>query len=376
MRKIRAVAVKELKQIGRDPLTLVILIGLPAFLLVLFGYAISFDVEHIRLGIQDRDRSAASRELIEAFLRSGKFDRVEELPAGAKVDGFLERRRVQAVLVVPEAYGRDLDAGREVRVQFLLDGTDATTATTVQGYAEAITAAVGAGIIQRGLTAASGATPLAAAIEYRPRVWYNPELESSYFLVPGLIAFIMMLTGVLSTALSLVREKERGTLEQLRVAPLRTFQLLVGKTIPHLAVALAGTYLVLLAARLLFGLEVKGSQVDLFLATLLFLIGALAWGLLVSTLADTQAAAFQFGIFSALLPTMILSGFIFPIRNMPQVLQWLSYLVPARYYLVILRGIVLKGADLSPYWDQMALLALYTTVVLILATVRFARRNA
>jgi ABC-2 type transport system permease protein len=372
MRKIGAVAWKELKQIRRDPLSLIVLIGLPSLMLVLFGYAIDFDVEHVQLAVVNRDPGAASRELLRAFQGTGKFDLVAFLPPGADPEWWLERRRAQAVLILPEDLSRELAAGRTARVQLLLDGTDSTAATTILGYAQAVVAAAGA----RLATEALGLAAAPAAIDYRPRVWYNPELESSHFLVPGLIGFIMMLTAVLSTALSVVREKERGTLEQLRVAPIGTFELLLGKTLPYLGTTLLAVVLILAGARVLFGLEVRGSYLDLFLATLVFLFGALGWGLFVSTIADNQATAFQIGIFSALLPTMILSGFVFPIRNMPLVLQLLSHLVPARYYLVVLRGVVLKGADLAPYWDQMAAMAIYAVAVLSLAAARFARGTA
>ncbi len=373
MRAVWAVALKELRQAVRDPLSLVVLVGLPTFLLILLGYAISFDVEHVRLAVQDRDMSAASRAVIRAFTSSGKFDLQRSLPAATDLDRLLESGTVQAILVIEEGFGSDLASGETVPLQLLLDGTDATTASTIQGYATSISSAVGLELVRRQTTPRVGPQNRFSGIEYRPRIWYNPELESSHFLVPGLIAFIMMLSGVLSTALSLVRERERGTLEQLRVAPLRTVQLLLGKTLPYLAFSLLAVALILVAARLMFGLVVKGPLLDLFLATLLFLLGSLGWGLLVSTLADTQSAAFQIGIFSALLPTLILSGFVFPIRNMPLVLQGLTYLVPARYFLVILRGIALKGTGLEPYWDQMGFLALYALVVLTLAGLRFAR---
>jgi ABC-2 type transport system permease protein len=184
-----------------------------------------------------------------------------------------------------------------------------------------------------------------------------------------------MLTAVLSTALSVVREKERGTMEQIRVAPIRTVELILGKTLPYLGISLAATAIILIAARVLFGVEVKGPYFDLFLATLLYLTGALGLGLLISTLADSQAMAFQVGMLVSMLPAILLSGFIFQIRSMPTPLQWITHLVPTRYYLVILRGIIIKGSGLGPYWDQMGYLALFSTVVLGLASLRLARKE-
>jgi len=376
MRKILAVAHKEVRQIVRDPLTLVMLLGLPAFMLVIFGYAISFDVDHVALGVQDRDRSPASRELIASFVENDRFDLAAELTTDLAIERAIEESRVYVVLVIPEGFGSDLAAGRRAAVQLLLDGTDSTSATTILGYATGVVAAVNARLRVARLRHAGVERALAAAIDYQPRVWYNPELNSSYFLVPGLIGFIMMITAVLSTALSVVREKERGTLEQLRVAPVRTLEILLGKILPYLVISLLAMTLILTAARFLFGVVVKGSYVDLFLVTLLFLLGAIGWGLMISTLADSQAIAFQIGVMTALLPTLLLSGFVFPIRNMPWVLQLITYIVPARYYLITLRGIILKGSDLGPYWDQVGCLGLYTLAVITLASVRFGRREA
>ena len=214
-----------------------------------------------------------------------------------------------------------------------------------------------------------------AGIDYQPRVWYNPELKSTQFLVPGLIGFILMLTGVLSTALALVREKERGTMEQLRVTSLRPGELIVGKTLPYLAISLLATVIILLAARFLFGVAVQGSYVDLFLATLVYLVGALGFGLLVSSISETQAMAFQVGTLTSMLPAIFLSGFIFPIRGMPDALQLITYAVPARYFITVMRGVILKGAGLRPYAQDMAFLVLYAAVVMTIASVRLTRKE-
>ncbi len=386
MRKIRAVAVKELKQVLRDPLSLLMLLGLPAFMLVLYGYAISFDVEHVGLAVQDRDLTPDSRALVAALVNSQQFDLAGSLPPGADPGPAFARGAARAALVIPEGFARERAAGREARVQFLVDGTDANTATALLANlggtlarfnATATARALGAEGAAGAATGATAASPsLSAGIAFSPRVWYNPELKSSHFLVPGLIGFIMMLTAVLSTALSVVREKERGTMEQLRVSPLHGAQLIVGKTLPYLAVSLLASALILLAARVLFGVAVRGSYVELGLVTLIYLLGALGWGLLLSTLADTQALAFQLGIISSMLPAIFLSGFIFPLRGMPEPLQLLSHVVPARYYVALLRGIILRDAGLSVAWPQLAGLVAYTTIVLGLATLRLSRQEA
>jgi ABC-2 type transport system permease protein len=376
--KSRAIAVKEYRQAARDPLSLAMLIGLPTLMLLLYGYAVNFDVRHIRLAVQDRDKSAASRDLEAAFVNSGYFDLVADLAAGADLAGLTERREAAAVLVIPERYGRDVAAGRTARVQLLLDGADATTATTVLAYATQVVAEMDVEIQRATLTRSAAALPAGATaspIDYQPRVWYNPELRSTQFLVPGLIGFILMLTAVLSTALSVVRGEARGTMEQLRVTSLTAGELLIGKTVPYLSISLAAAATILLAARLLFGVTVRGSYLDLFAATLIYLVGALGFGLLVSSVSNSQAMAFQLGTTTSMLPAIFLSGFVFPIRSMPPAVRALTYAVPARYFLVVLRGVILKGAGLAPYLRDVVFLVVYALAVLGLAFARLRRRE-
>jgi ABC-2 type transport system permease protein len=395
LNKIRALTVKEYRQASRDPLSLAMLLGLPTLMLLLYGYAVNFDVRHIRLAIEDRDKSSASRDLESAFVNSGYFDLVADLPAGADLQRLTERREAAAILVIPETYGRDVAAGRTARVQLIVDGADANTATTVLGYATSVVAEVDIEVQRAtllrsapaaGASVASSANatnpanaakpaPAAAPLDYEPRVWYNPELSSTQFLVPGLIGFILMLTAVLSTALAVVREKERGTMEQLRVSSLSPGELLVGKTLPYLSISLAATALIVLAARVLFGVVVRGSYLDLFAATLIYLVGALGFGLLVSSVSNTQAMAFQLGTSTSMLPAILLSGFIFPIRSMPAAVRAITYAVPARYFLVVLRGVILKGAGLAPYRQDVVFLLVYALVVLGLAFARLARKE-
>lgn len=374
MRRLAAVVVKEVRQVRRDPFSLTMLIALPAFMLVLYGFALNFDVRHVRLAVQDRDRSAASRELVAAFTHSTYFDLVATPAPGDDLDTLLERRVARAVLVVPEAYGRGLAGGRGAPVQLLLDGADSTTAQTVLGYARALVAEQNGALVAQALLRAGRRAEPVLVLE--PRILFNSELQSTKFLVPGLIGFLLMLTAVLSTALSVVREKERGTMEQLRIAPLRTGELILGKTIPYLGISLLATLIVLLAARLLFGVEIRGPHLDLLVAVLLYLFGALGFGLLISTLAHTQVLAFQAGLIASMLPAILLSGFIFQIRVMPVPLQLVTYLVPARYFLVILRGIILKGEGLATYWPQVGALVLFGVATVALASVRLARREA
>jgi ABC-2 type transport system permease protein len=373
VRRLRAVVVKELRQIGRDPFSLLMLIAFPGLMLVLYGFALNFDVRHVRLAVQDRDRSARSRELIASFTHSTYFDLVATPAPGEDLARLTETGVARAILVIPEEYGRDLAAGREATVQLLLDGADSTTAATILGYARALVSGENADLVVEELARAGRrATP---PLDLAPRILYNPDLESTQFLLPGLIGLLMMITAVLSTALSVVREKERGTMEQLRVAPLRTLELILGKTFPYLGISLLGTLIVLVMARVLFGIEIRGSHLELLVVVLLYLFGALGYGLLISTIANNQTFAFQAGLITSLLPALLLSGFVFQIRIMPRWLQAITYLVPNRYFLVVLRGIILKGERLATYWPDVWALVAYGVAVTALASLRLVRRE-
>ena len=364
-----AVCRKELRQIRRDQRTLLILIFVPAFFLLLYGYALNFDIRHVRLAVQDRDRTPESRAVVSAFINSGYFDFAGSVHAATEAGRMLDLNDARAVLVIAEGFGRDVRTGRTAPVQVIISGDNANTATAVLGYATSILRTANEQL-------APGGVELAPLLTVEPRIWYNPELRSTLFLVPGLIAYIAMITAVASTALSIVREKETGTIEQIRMAPLDTFSFIVGKTIPYFIIALASAALIIGASMLLFGLPMRGNWVSLLIALSLFLIGALATGILISTVADSQQLAFQMALLISFLPTIMLSGFIFPINSMPRALQLITHLVPARYFLIALRGIVLKGTALSLLVPQLAALFIYATAMLALASLRLARERA
>jgi ABC-2 type transport system permease protein len=360
-----AVSRKELRQISRDRRSLLILVFLPAFFLFLYGYALNFDIRHVSLGVEDRDQTPASRELIGRFSNSSYFDVEAVVHDPSAVVSLIDRGRVRALLVVPADFAGDLHQGRSPVVQVILDGDNANTATTVLGYANAVLAEA---------SVVLGARPTARLVTLEPRVWYNPELRSSLFLIPGLIAYISMITAVVSTALSIVREKETGTIEQVRMAPVSTSAFVVGKTVPYLVLSQAAALLVILAAMALFDLPMRGNWLALNVVLAVFLLGALGTGLLVSTMADSQQVAFQAAMLVAFLPTFLLSGFIFPIASMPIVLQYITLVVPARYFLVALRGVVLKGLDLPALWPSLLAMSIYAVLVLGLSAVRLSRR--
>ena len=365
MTGLLAVAVKELRQIRRDSRTLVILIFLPTFFLFLYGYALNFDVRHIAVAVEDRDHSAESRQLIADFTRSTYFDVVAVVTSPEELTALVDRGAARAAIVVPAEFSDALRQGDTAEVQIIIDGDNANTATTVLGYVTAVL---------RTSAATLGGRPLARMASVEPRIWYNPELRSSVFLVPGLIAFISMITAVISTALSIVREKERGTMVQVRMAPISTLAFVVGKTTPYLVLSQVGALGIVLAAMVFFDLPMRGSWLALGAVTVVFLVGALGTGLVVSTFADTQQVAFQAAALIAMLPTLILSGFIFPLSSMPLALQYISAVVPARYFLIALRGIVLKGLDLGELLAPIGALAIYATAVLALAAMRLSRR--
>jgi ABC-2 type transport system permease protein len=362
-----AVARKELRQIARDRRTLMILVFIPVFFLLLYGYALNFDIRNVALAVQDRDGTPQSRALVSAFVNSGYFDLVATVYSPAETERLMDLNQARAVLVIPEGFGRDAASGRPSDVQVLIAGDNANTATTVMGYALSI--------LRDTSAIAPAGVGLAPPIRVEPRIWYNPELRSTLFLVPGLIAYIAMITAVASTSLSIVREKEMGTMEQVRMAPIGTFAFVIGKTVPYFLIALTSAALIILASMVLFDMPMRGNWLSLLFALSLFLVGALATGLLISTVADSQQIAFQLALLISLLPTLMLSGFIFPISSMPRALQVVSNIVPARFFLVALRGIVLKGTSLASLGAPLLALSLYAAAMLSLASVRLARER-
>jgi ABC-2 type transport system permease protein len=369
---VRAVTVKELRQIARDRRTLLILLFVPGFFLLVYGYALNFDIRHIRLAVQDNDRSSASREVISAFVNSGYFDLTAEIRKDSEIAALIDRDVARAALVIPGGFGRDVAGGRATAVQLIVNGDNANTATTIVGYARGLIASFSArSEVQARIGSMSG-----PVLQMEPRIWYNPELRSTLFLVPGLIAYIAMLTAVVSTSLSVVREKEVGTMEQVRMSPIGPLAYVVGKTAPYFIVSLVSSMGIVLLSMLLFDLPMRGSWILLVASVSLFLIGALAFGVLISTIAETQQVAFQVSLLASLLPTLMLSGFIFPISSMPAPLQVVTHIVPARYFLIALRAILLKGVGPSMFWSELAALVVFAVVLIGLASLRLRREWA
>jgi len=359
---------KEFRQIRRDSRSLIFMIFLPAFLLLMFGFALNFDVKHIPLAIVDQDGSRTSRELAEKFRTTEYFDVQAQLDRTGDIDGLMAREKIKAALVIPETFSEDLLAGRSPSVQFLIDGANAMSGTTAAGYAAAILQSYSQKVTLAAMER-RGFGGLTLPLNTEVRVWYNPELKSARFLLPGLMAFILMVILTTSTAFSIVREKERGTMEQINVSPLRPAALIIGKMIPYVLISLASAHLVLGLGWVLFGVAVKGNYFLLLLTMILFLICGVGQGILVSAITRTQQVAFLISILTTILPTFILSGFVFPVRNMPAVIQAITYLIPAKYFLVALRAIILKGAGLGAFWDQVLSLAGFGVLTLALSVI-------
>jgi ABC-2 type transport system permease protein len=370
-RRLRPIIIKEFRQIRRDRRVLAILTLVPAMMLLLNGYALNLDVSHIRMAIIDEEKSPRSREFVNSFITSGYFDYIRDLNSTDEATELIDDAKIRVAIVIPSDFSHKLLSNNAADVQILVDGMDANAATTIVGYAQAVTLQYSQKIILNNLSKIGRKSYI--PIQYDARIWYNPELKSAKFLVPGLIGFILAITAVIATSLSIVKEKERNTIEQIDVSPIRSVELIVGKMIPYAIISMVAAALVILAAYFMFDIVVKGSLFDLFVATLLFVIAALSIGLFVSTIADSQQVAFQLASLMSMLPTIILSGFMFPIRSMPIWLQVLTNITPAKFYLIILRGIILKGVGFEAFWDQIIYLIIFISVVLFISIRRFKK---
>ena len=364
--RLFAVSRKELLQLRRDPRSMVFAFLLPVLLTLIFGAAISLDVRDIPFAVLDRDRSADSRELVEAFTASGYFRLLGDVERPTDADRMLRRGQARLILSIPPEYSRDLASGRSPVVQALVDGSDANTATIAINYADAVTAGVAARLLLRGRT-------LVPPIRAEARVWYNESLESARTIVPGLVAVIMAIIAALLTALTVAREWERGTMEQLAATPVSRAEVVIGKLLPYVGIGLIDLTLVTVLGLVVFNVPLRGNVLLLALMALLFIVGMLGFGIFISASLKSQLLASQVGLMTTYLPTFLLSGFIFAIGNMPIVLRAISYVIPARYFVNITRGIFLKGVGFAVLWPEALGLALYALVAITLAIRAFRK---
>jgi ABC-2 type transport system permease protein len=364
--RIFAISKKEVKQLMRDKRMLYVLFVFPFILLVLFGYAINFDVHHIKLAVYDQDNSVNTRDFVNRLTSSNYFDLVGNLNAESQIRKVLDEGDAQVVIVFPYDFSQNIHSGREADIQILVAGVDANTASVITNYMRAATATFSQELTNN-LLKITGRTAM-VPVDLEPRFLYNPDLNSTRYLIPGLISMILIMTAVISIALSIVREKERGTMEQINVSPLSSIELLVGKTAPYTVIALIVASLILFAGYILFDVTIKGSVLLLFISTFIFLFASLNLGILVSTISDSQQVAFQLSALISLLPSFLLSGFVFPIESMPPVIQIFTNITPVKFYIIILRDILLKGVGLEAFWEQLIYLVLFSIFFLGMAT--------
>jgi ABC-2 type transport system permease protein len=364
---------KEFIQLRRDPRLLRLVLIAPVFQLLIFGYSVTTDVTHIGTAVLDEDRTSASRALTERFVRSRYFDYDHDLSRPDEIDRLLDTGRAQLVLRIPRGFARDLARGRTAEVQLILDGSDSMTASIISGYANGVIREHSARIAAERLDRLRARLPSIPSLDPRLRVWYNPELKSVYFMVPAIMCTILLVVTTLLTSLAIVKEREIGTLEQLIVTPIHPRELMIGKTVPFVIIGFIDMTLVLLAAVLWFRVPVAGSIPLLFLLSAAFLLTTLGIGLFISTISRTQQQAMMTTFFF-LLPSFLLSGFMFPIENMPRVIQYITYAIPLRYFLVIVRGIFLKGNGLAILWPQVLILTAFGLAIIWLAASRFQKR--
>lgn len=369
--RIKRMVIKEFIQIFRDRRMMAIVFVIPLLQTIVFGYAVTTDVNNIPTAVYDIDRSQESRELVRRLVASGYFNIGYHPESPAEVQGLLDRGAITMAVQINRGFSSDIKMRRSTAVQIIVDGTDSNTATVAMDYANRIILMYAKDLTGSGAGIAGSSIPV--KIDLRSQAWYNPELRSKNYNVPGVIAMVIMLTSLLLTSMAVVREREIGTMEQLMVTPLTSTELILGKTIPFAIIAFFDMVLVTAFAVLKFDIPIRGPLWLLPLSTSIYLLSVLGAGLFISTIAKTQQQALM-ATFLFYMPAVLLSGFMFPIENMPEIFQYMTYINPLRYFLIIIRGIFLKGNGIDILWPQMASLFLLGAVVITLSSLRFRKR--
>ncbi len=373
LRRLRYIVRKEMTQMFRDRASIRIMVLTPVLQLLIYGYVVTTDIKLIPVVLCDQDHTQDSRQLVEHLTNSGYFRVIGHVDSEPQIDPWLDRGKATMALVIPHRYSTHLKTGRTATVQLLFDGSNSNTATIAQSYAASIVSEAGFNVVFERFHKL-GTRVERVLLENEPRVWYNPELKSLNYMVPGVICVLLLQLLVPLTSFGIVREKERGTIEQLRVTPIRPIEIIVGKTVPGVAVGYFNVFIILLVGRFWFGVPVKGSILTLLFAAGLFIISALALGIFISTITENQQQAMFIGQF-LMVPNLLLSGFMFPISSMPALMQYLTYLIPLRYFLIIVRGVFLKGVGLVVLWPNLLALAGFGTLMLVLSILRFGRTH-
>jgi ABC-2 type transport system permease protein len=371
MKRLLALTQKEFRQLFRDHLTLRMIVMVPLMQMIIFGYAINFDVKHLRMVVFDESRSYESRELVAKMEASQYFDLVGGVSSFDELRRELDTDRASVALVIDAEFGRDRRRGAPAHALLIVNASDSTTSTQAMSVASGIASSMS----MQALGVRARWRDRELPIDLRVRPWYNPDLKTANFIIPGLLAIILTFTLISFTAASIVRERELGTLEQLQVTPITRTELILGKILPFLCIGYVQLTLVVVLMRHLFGIPIMGSLVALYLLSGLYIGSVLGLGIFISTIAKTQMQATQMSMF-ILLPFVFLSGYVFPIGGMPLVFQYLTYLIPANYFLQIVRGIVLRGASIAELWQPIAWLSFYMVMIIGLAIVRFKKTAA
>lgn len=364
---------KEFIQIRRDRRTLILVLIIPIMQLFLLGYAATNDVRNVPLAVYDQDRGVAARSLLDAYRAADYFTLSYDASSESELRDLLDKGQARAGMIIPAGYTDDIQGGRQARVIFVLDGSDPTVASTALSAAQLIGQAHATQILQSQLLRRGQAVVIQPPVEISTNVWYNPDLVSAYFMIPGVIGMILFALTSILTASAIVRERERGTIEQLIVTPIRPWEMVVGKLLPYVILAFLNAFEVLAIGHYWFGVPVRGSLWLIAGASFLFLLSSLGIGLFASTMANTQQEA-MLTVWMLMLPSIFLAGFFFPLEAMPKILQWISYVFPLRYYLVIIRSLMLKGVGASAFEADLIALALFGVAIMTMAALRFRKR--
>ena len=366
LKRISAIADKEWIQVRRDSRSLILSLLAPVLLMLLFGYALTMDVKNVSMAVYDQDRTSSSRQFLEGFSHTGYIHVHSYVNTYRDIDGLIDTGDIAMALVIPKNFGAKLHTGKEVKVQLLVDGSDSMSATVSLGYVQAIVMQFNRDV-QLEMLESIGITRMKEPVDIRDRIWYNPELESRNLIIPGLIVIILAIISALITSLTISREWERGTMETLITTPVRPREVLIGKLLPYLFIGIFDVVMTFLVGRFVFGVPLKGSFIELLLIALLFLVGTSSLGILISAATRIQVMSIQVAIVVTYLPSLILSGFIFPVKNMPLVIQGITYLIPAKYMVTVIKGIAVKGVGWSLLVTQVGFLAVFTVLVMAAA---------
>jgi ABC-2 type transport system permease protein len=375
-RRLRAVFNKELRHVTRDPLSLGMALAVPVMMLLLFGWALSLDVDHIPMLVYDQNKTQASAGLIKQFQASRYFDIYGYADTYAAIERAIDRGEALIGLAIPRDYSKEAGAGRAAPVQILIDGSDSNTASIALGYAQSVTRGYSLELRAAAQNRKAGRGSLVSPVDAGLRVWYNSSLESKNYVVPGLIAVILQIIAALLTSLTIAREWEMGTMEQVLSTPLRPAEMVLGKMLAYFVVGLADAAIAVVVGLFVFQVPFHGSALILAGSTCIFLFGALFWGIFISAATRNQLQAYQIGILSSFLPAFLLSGFVYSIETMPKPIQVITHIVPARYFVTILKDAFLKGAGLSVLWAELGFLSLYGAIMFFLAVRKLNQKIA